>query len=138
MSTEKSPGMRALEALDAHVFNHGMQSSGEEQRNICASIIERETGVTELANETNALRAQSQLYEEEFQSLRKQADELAKALEKLLPEIGWRGVHASSNDLFQCEFCKEEHEDYVRLPHTDNCPVTSARAALSAYGEGKS
>ncbi len=69
MSQEtKSPGMRALEAMDFYVFHHGLRLAGlpkdrDTARKEIAAIIERETGVTEL---------------------QENADELAKALEDMM------------------------------------------------------
>jgi len=37
------------------------------------------------------------------------------------PNIGWRGSSPSRNDLFQCESCKAEHEDWSKIEHKDGC-----------------
>lgn len=49
--------------------------------------------------------------------------------------VGWRGHSASSNDLFQCEFCRREHRDSTLIEHEANCPVLLARAALTSKGK---
>lgn len=67
--------------------------------------------------------------------------ELLEALQALLgpqddPLVGWRGRAKTSNDHFRCEYCGVEDQDCTKLPHTDDCAVKKARAALSkARGE---
>lgn len=76
MSNEKSPGMRALEAIErGWVISTECGNRLDESRSEVAAIIERETGVTELSN---ALKGVSAL----IGKLSMQADELANALER--------------------------------------------------------
>lgn len=51
-------------------------------------------------------------------------------------KIGWRGTFpAPSTDAhFRCEFCDAEHVNSDEIPHSSECPVTLARAALKAGG----
>lgn len=61
--------------------------------------------------------------------------ELKAALNRWLgtaddPNAGWRGT-GGSDVLFACEHCGEKHEDCTKIDHTDDCPITLARAALA-------
>ena len=66
-----------------------------------------------------------------------EAPAMAEALRELLgpdhePNIGWYGTTASDRKtMFQCEFCRNEHEDAVLLEHDASCPVLLARQLLA-------
>lgn len=66
-----------------------------------------------------------------------EAPAMAEALRELLgpdhePNIGWYGTTASDpKTMFQCEFCRNEHEDAVLLEHDASCPVLLARQLLA-------
>lgn len=61
---------------------------------------------------------------------------LREALERFMgteaidEKIGWRGSNTPSNAHFSCEFCGESHFDFTLIPHLDDCPILTARAAL--------
>lgn len=69
------------------------------------------------------------------------APDLLVALKRLVgtpsdPNNGWRGDAKTSNEHFRCEYCGVEDLDCVALPHTDQCPISAARAAIArATGE---
>ena len=44
--------------------------------------------------------------------------------------FGWHGNGAKDRDIFYCENCRESHEDCTKIPHTESCPITEARALL--------
>ena len=41
--------------------------------------------------------------------------------------VGWHGV-PSNRDQYACEFCRQEHEDFMLLEHKPDCPITVIRA----------
>ena len=62
--------------------------------------------------------------------------EMIEALEVMEKEAGWRGTGANSAEIFYCEYCKEAHEHWGRIPHTAACPITKVATALAkARGE---
>lgn len=74
----KSPGMRALEALRNYIDPRGCCVEG------LAAIIERETGVTELIMERDALRAELATFDTIQTELEEENKRLREALENLL------------------------------------------------------
>ena len=73
-------------------------------------------------------------WEAERERLRKALASLGFGTEE---KIGWRGAHpAPSTDAhFRCEFCHAENLNCDEIAHTDECPVTICRAALSESKE---
>ncbi len=115
MSQETSPGMRALEAMDFYVFHHGLRLAGlpkdrDTARKEIAAIIERATACDRLHIEE---LDSSDACKRKFIELQAQADELAKALERIIELDDRKYLHRDLLDT-QGEF-------------------NHARAALAAY-----
>lgn len=118
MSQEKSPGMRALEAIKEH-FTYLDDITASSVPLIC-QLIERETRCVELLDDVKNLESAYEARGEYCATLKAQCEQLATALEKMIEvvEDAWvHGAHPDKAGMLQ------RHE---------------ARAALAAYKKDQS
>ena len=81
--------------------------------------------------------------QEQYDALKARLESAVEVLRDLIENdrIGWRGTHhvidgiwtAPALDEFICEFCDAPaNKDSSLLEHTEDCPVTKARAVLAS------
>jgi len=65
------------------------------------------------------------------ENIRELTPAMIEAVKRLDEGLGWHGSGQHDDEIYYCEHCGAEHEDYHNIEHDDDCMVLAFKVAFA-------